>query len=240
MNAATMEALIALARIDRDGHAIHDRLEAIPGRIARVEEEGARLRAEIERSEQELEEARKKRRGLEQEALDLASRMGADASKLNVIRNNVEYQAMLKQIADAKARKTAVENAALELMEREEELGRRLASDRKRVEAELGELAQERTALNEERSRQEAALAATNAERRRLLGELDPEVRGRYERLARGKRGLAVVPVVKGACGGCFEALPPQRVNEARLAERLVFCDGCSRILIWDEENGSL
>jgi predicted nucleic acid-binding Zn-ribbon protein len=47
------------------------------------------------------------------------------------------------------------------------------------------------------------------------------------------------VPVIKGACSACFAALPPQRVNEARLADRLVLCDACSRILIWDEESGS-
>jgi predicted nucleic acid-binding Zn-ribbon protein len=47
------------------------------------------------------------------------------------------------------------------------------------------------------------------------------------------------VAVEKGACGGCFSSLPPQRVNEVRLVERLVLCDACSRILIWDEESSS-
>jgi len=123
-------------------------------------------------------------------------------------------------------------------MEREEDLGRRLKVERARVEKEIAELGGEKRILEEEKRRFETELAAKNTERGRLLGELDPELRGRYERLARAKHGLAVVPVVKGACGGCFASLPPQRVNEARLAERLVFCDDCSRILVWDEESG--
>lgn len=238
MKAAILEVLGALARIDREGRAIHDRLDAMPARFAKVEAEIARQRADLVRLEKELEEAGKKRRDREQEALAIAAQMGSDSAKLNAIRNNTEYTAMLKQIAEAKLKKTALENEALALMEREEEVGRRLKSERMRAEKEIADLGGEKRILEQEKQRCETELGATNAERSRLLGDLDPELRGRYERLARGKHGLAVVPVVKGACGGCFAALPPQRVNEARLAERLVFCDDCSRILVWDEESG--
>jgi hypothetical protein len=240
MKAAILEVLGALSRIDRDGRAIHDRLESMPARFAKIEAEVARQRADVARLERELDEAGKKRRDLEQEVLALVAQMGNDAAKLNVIRNNIEYQAMLKQIAEAKLKKTALENEALALMEREEELGRRLKAEQARAEREIADLAGEKRTLEEEQKRHQSELAAKNAERSRLLGDLEPELRARYERMARAKHGLAVVPVVKGACGGCFAALPPQRVNEARLAERLVFCDACSRILVWDEESGSL
>lgn len=238
MKAAILEVLGALARVDRDGRAIHDRLDTLPARFAKIEAEVARQRADVSRLEKELEEAAKKRRDREQEALALAAQMGSDSAKLNAIRNNVEYTAMLKQIAEAKLKKTALENEALALMEREEELGRRLKAERARVDKEIAELGGEKRILEEEKHRFETELGVKNTERSRLLGDLEPELRGRYERLARAKHGLAVVPVVKGACGGCFAALPPQRVNEARLAERLVFCDDCSRILVWDEESG--
>jgi hypothetical protein len=239
MKPAILEVLGALARVDREGRALHERLDAMPARFAKIEAEETRLRGDIARLEKELAEAGKKRREREQEALALAAQMNADSAKLNSIRNNVEYTAMLKQIAEAKLKKTALENEALALMEREEEVGRRLKGERTRVEAEIAELGGERRILAAEKERSEAELATRNAERGRLLGDLDPELRGRYERLARAKHGLAVVPVVKGACGGCFAALPPQRVNEARLAERLVFCDDCSRILVWDEESSA-
>jgi len=238
MKAAILEVLGTLARIDRDGRALHDRLDTMPARFAKIEAEVTRQRADLTRLERELEEAGKKRRDREQDALALAAQMGDDTAKLHAIRTNVEYTAMLKQIAEAKLKKTALENEALALMEREEDLGRRLKVERARVEKEIAELGGEKRILEEEKRRFETELAAKNTERGRLLGELDPELRGRYERLARAKHGLAVVPVVKGACGGCFASLPPQRVNEARLAERLVFCDDCSRILVWDEESG--
>jgi predicted nucleic acid-binding Zn-ribbon protein len=239
MNAAVLGALVGLARIDRQRREARDRLAAMPGRKARIAEAESRLRAEVAGLDGELEETEKQRRTREQEIAGFDERIARDAGCLNAIRNNTEYQAMLKQIAETKTRQTTLENEVLELMEREEELGRRIRSDRARVDSELAALDGERGILEQEEERQRTALAELEAERGRLLGELEPELRARYERLAGAKHGLAVVAVVKGACGGCFSSLPPQRVNEVRLVQRLVLCDACSRILIWDEESSS-
>ncbi len=238
MNATMLEVLQALARVDQSRRELGLRLEALPSRIAKAEAIGTRLKAELTSLERELDGAMKLRRQREQEATDLVARTTRDSTALHTIRNNTEYQALLKQMAEAKSRQTELENEALQLMEREEELSRRIKSERTRVDAELAALASERGALEEEGRRLEASLAEKNHERTRLMGDLDGELRARYERLCRSQV-LAVVPVVKGACSGCFSALPPQRVNEARLGERLVLCDACSRILIWNEESGS-
>jgi predicted nucleic acid-binding Zn-ribbon protein len=239
MNAAILEALVALARVDQARRQVDQRHGGLPARLARVEEAGSRLKAELARTEQALAEARKQRRGREQETEVLDKRINEDVTRLNSIRNNIEYQALLKQIAEAKNRKTVLENEALELMEREDELGRRLGADGGRMAADLAALAGERAVLEEEGRRLEADLRAKDGERARLLAELAGDLRGRYQRLGRAKQGLAVVPVVKGACGGCFSALPPQRVNEARQGARLVLCAACSGILVWDAVSGS-
>lgn len=211
----------------------------MPVRTSRVEAEKTRLGAGLAALERELDNALKLRRQREQEATDLAARIARDASNLHTIRNNVEYQAILKQMAEAKTRQSQFENEALDLMEREDEIARRLKAERKRVETELTALAREGVALEEEARRLATSLAEKDRERSRLMKDLDGELRTRYERLCRSGKGLAVVSVVKGACSGCFSALPPQRVNEARLGDRLVLCDACSRILIWDEESAS-
>jgi uncharacterized protein len=237
LNAAMISTLIRLARADLVRRATLERHRAVPEKLHRVDREVARVKGEIERLDHGLNEARKDRRAREQEALALETRIGQDAGKLNAIRSNVDYQAMLKQIAETKTRKTALENEALELMEREEEITRRLQGEKGRVDIELTALAGERAALLAEEKELESALKALDGERNELLQDLDPELRGRYERIGRSKHGLAVVTVVKGACGGCFAALPPQRVNEVRQQARLVLCDACSRILVWDEEN---
>jgi uncharacterized protein len=237
INAETIGTLIRLSRIDQSRRELSDRIAAFPERYRRLAAARDRVKADVVRLDHDLNEARKERRAREQEALTLETRIGQDAAKLNSIRSNTEYQAMLKQIAEAKTRMTLLENQAIEFMEREDDLSRRLESNRGESEQELKALAGEEVALKAEEARFTAELGGKDAERAELLRDVDPELRGRYERLARSKHGLAVVAVVKGACGGCFASVPPQRVNEVRLQSRLVTCDACSRILVWDEEN---
>jgi len=40
------------------------------------------------------------------------------------------------------------------------------------------------------------------------------------------------MPIVKGACGGCFRAQPPQVLQEARRRDRMLSCDGCGRLMV--------
>ena len=54
-----------------------------------------------------------------------------------------------------------------------------------------------------------------------------------YDRIRKSYRnGLAVVSVVREACGGCFNAVPPQRQSEIRLRKKIIVCENCGRILV--------
>ena len=48
------------------------------------------------------------------------------------------------------------------------------------------------------------------------------------------KNGLAVVQVVRGSCGGCFNKIPPQRQSDIRQGKKIIVCEHCGRILVDD------
>jgi predicted nucleic acid-binding Zn-ribbon protein len=57
-----------------------------------------------------------------------------------------------------------------------------------------------------------------------------------YEKIRKSYRnGLAVVPVERDACGGCFNAIPPQKQSEIKQHKKVMICENCGRILV-DEE----
>ena len=59
-----------------------------------------------------------------------------------------------------------------------------------------------------------------------------------FDRIRKNFRnGLAVVPVVRDACGGCFNAIPPQRQSEIRQHKKIIVCENCGRILVEEEVN---
>ena len=59
---------------------------------------------------------------------------------------------------------------------------------------------------------------------------LDPRVQGRYRRLV-GRRGRAVVPVIRGTCYGCFVSVPTALASDADRNEELRYCESCGRFL---------
>ena len=61
----------------------------------------------------------------------------------------------------------------------------------------------------------EEELAIARAERATVARELPPRLLADYERIARARGGVAVVPVVGGGiCGGCRMAIRPQALQE--------------------------
>jgi hypothetical protein len=55
---------------------------------------------------------------------------------------------------------------------------------------------------------------------------------------------LAVVQVVRNACGGCFGRIPPQTQSEIRSKKKIITCEHCGRILVdvldKDDDNDDL
>lgn len=49
------------------------------------------------------------------------------------------------------------------------------------------------------------------------------------------RNGLAVVTIERGACGGCFNKIPPQRQLDIKNRKKIIVCEYCGRILV-DED----
>ena len=61
-----------------------------------------------------------------------------------------------------------------------------------------------------------------------------------YERIRKSTRdGRAVVAIRRGACGGCWNRIPPQRQLDIRMNKKLIVCEHCGRIIVYDPDADS-
>ena len=51
----------------------------------------------------------------------------------------------------------------------------------------------------------------------------------------RSKNGLAVVTIVRGTCGGCYNAVPPQIQIEISQKKEIIACENCGRVIVADD-----
>jgi predicted nucleic acid-binding Zn-ribbon protein len=100
-------------------------------------------------------------------------------------------------------------------------------------------------ALKIKRSELEKITADTEKEEKVLAEKsdgakekVDPRLLSAYERIRKSYRnGLAVVPIIRDSCGGCFNVIPPQRQSEIRQHKKIIVCEHCGRILVDSDMN---
>ena len=70
----------------------------------------------------------------------------------------------------------------------------------------------------------------------RIQKLIEPRLLTAYQRIRTNARnGLAVVPIERDACGGCFNKIPPQRQLDIKSRKKIIVCEYCGRILVDDE-----
>ncbi|MEO6187540.1 MAG: C4-type zinc ribbon domain-containing protein, partial [Ginsengibacter sp.] len=90
----------------------------------------------------------------------------------------------------------------------------------------------EETDKEEKAYKKQADAARREVEERLLMS---------YDRIRKNYRnGLAVVPVERDACGGCFNAIPPQKQSDIKQRKKIIVCENCGRILVDDELNNGI
>lgn len=157
------------------------------------------------------------------------------------VKNNREFEAINSEIEmqqlEGKLAEKHIRDANNEL------------SDKVRVLEELKKkIAAKDSVKNEKKGELDKIIAETDKEEKALNTEIEEQRTSMNERLLYSfdrirnnyRNGLAVVPVERDACGGCYNAIPPQVQSEIRQRKKVMVCENCGRILIDDELNDSV
>ena len=148
-------------------------------------------------------------------------------AQLGKVKNNREYDAITKEIEfqnleiqlcekRIKEYKFAIESKEEFLSKAEDEL-----KDNKK--SELYEII-------EETQKEEQDLLKSSEEKSKLI---EPRLINAYKRIrSNSKNGLAVVPIERDACGGCFNKIPPQRQLDIKTHKKIIVCEHCGRVLV--------
>lgn len=174
-----------------------------------------------------------RQRRLEGETEDIVARLQSFEKRLydGSVRNPRELTSIQAEVEMLRAQRRQREDAMLELMVMDEEMEKELGRLREEVEtwgeqwlALQGELMHQRQGL-------EAEVQALCQARDALAATADEASLALYERLRATKQGRATATVIQGRCQGCHISLPTADLRRARLAQELVFCNSCGRIL---------
>lgn len=231
-----LKHLMALQKLDKELNGIVSLRGDLPQQVKALNRELEAAKEAVTRVDAQIEAYGLERAKKELETQALGEKQEKYKNQLFSVKNNREYDAVTLELEAVRQASSQIETRILELMDLE-------AAAQTEREEKVKALEAVQSAFEGKKQDLEAAIARTESEetalrekRETLAKTLQPRMLNSYERILKAKNGMAVVPVIRNACGGCFETLPPQRVLEVRQMIRLNLCETCGRMLVWDPE----
>jgi len=228
-----LQNLIELQKLDDEIRDLSAEVANLPRQIAAIESQLKTHIQQVESDKQALSENQKSRRKREGEIASQRDKISHLKDQSLQVKTNEQYKAMLHEIEFHEQQIRKIEDQILgEMMESENlerkvrEAEQKLAEERKRAQAEIA-VAEQRKAEQEDKLRQAQSARAS------VAGTITIDVYETYQRIARGRKGQAVVTVLNGTCGGCHVHLRPQILSEAMSNEQILTCESCGRILLY-------
>jgi predicted nucleic acid-binding Zn-ribbon protein len=229
--------LLRVQSIDIRLDEIKRERESAPKQLERLREELDLLKKAAEQDLSTLEELKKERRNVEKELDEVETKYKKSKLKLDGVKSNKEYQAVLKELEDIKELTNEKEELVIKCMEEIEIQEKECANNNTRLdESQKGYVEKERQ-FEEKMKDFDKEVQALNEERANVAQELDGDLLGGYNRLREHLRGRVVVPVINSVCQGCHLGIPPQQYNTLMKGDSNQICLNCTRIIYWEDSS---
>ncbi|MGL5914601.1 MAG: zinc ribbon domain-containing protein [Bacteroidales bacterium] len=228
-----LRQLYELQKIDSEIDRILKLRGDLPLEVQDLEDEIAQLETRIENTQAEVGEmasmAAKKKNDIETSKTLIQKYK----EQQDNVRNNREFDSLSKEIE--------FQTLEIELSEKKLKEFTFFAEEKKMQVSDITALLEDKQlSMAAKRKELEDITNETKREEEELRkqaevykGKINERLYTAYERLrSNARNGLAVVPVLRDACGGCFNKIPPQRQADIQLSKKIIVCEYCGRILI--------
>jgi predicted nucleic acid-binding Zn-ribbon protein len=228
---ADLEQLIHLQDLDLAAERDRRRVADIPAAQQALDARLAAAAGAVDAARQGVAANQAARREIDRDLAAVQSRLSKFKNQLMEVKTNKEYQAMQKEMSVAEEEISAHETRMLERMVDADGLARDLKAAESALKAEQAAVSSEKASLEQERAAAERDLERILAERAAVSSQLGREALMLFERVAHGRKGVALAEARDGLCTVCHVRLRPQVFNDVRRNDRLIQCESCQRIL---------
>ena len=228
-----LNLLYKLQQTDSKIDSIHMLRGELPLEVQDLEDEVAGLKTKQASIQKEIKEIEQFISDKKHEMEECRATIKKYEQQRNNVRNNREFESISKEIEFQELESQLAEKRANEgtknLVTKKEELAL-VGEELKGRQADLEARQEELENIDKETQKEVESL---EAESKTYQEQIDPRMLAAYQKVRGNVRNkMAVVTVVRGACGGCFNKIPPQRQLDIDESRKIVVCEYCGRILV--------
>jgi predicted nucleic acid-binding Zn-ribbon protein len=236
-----LTSLVRLQKVDSKLDGLQILKGELPIEVSDLEDEIAGLNSRQNRIEEEMngmQQFIEEKKTIIKDSQELIKKYEKQSDN---VKNNREFEAINKEVEmqtlEVKLAEKHIKDATEELAEKAKQLElakKAITVKDNNLKGKKGELEKIIAETDkEEKQYKKLEDAARSAVEERLLLSYD-KIRNNY------RNGLAVVPVERDSCGGCFNAIPPQKQSEIKQRKKIIVCENCGRILVDDDLENSV
>lgn len=235
-----LKRLVDLQELDKVIRGVTQGLEKLPEELRAENAVLEEMQAEHNAQTQELEGLQKQKLETEKEVAEMEEGITTSRQRLMEIKSNIEYKAMLKEIAFKEDQRDHKETRVLELMELMEAQKQALADQDQKMKEQADLVAARSKEVKVEVAKLEAELSGLEKQRKELRKGIPAPLLKRYEFIRQRRNGTAISPVFEGVCFGCHMNILPQQFIDLQKGVEIIQCPHCQRILYWQAEEEGL
>ena len=231
-----LRTLYKIQQADTAIDKIHLLRGELPLEVQDLEDDIAGLNTRIANTQTEIKDAEKYISDLKAKIEECKVLVEKYEEQSKKVMNNREYESITRQIEFQQLEQEASEKHIRETNLLLAEKAALLEDTKKQLEGRQIDLDNKKAELEQiitETAKEEEQLEAHKEE---LAKKLDERMFVAYNRVRNNcKNHLAFVTVKRGACGGCFNQIPPQRQLDIAQNKKIIICEYCGRILVSPE-----
>ncbi|PLX66375.1 MAG: hypothetical protein C0602_12000 [Denitrovibrio sp.] len=228
--------LIEIQRLDNLIADAEDKLAGIPDYLAEAQSELETAQKEFDVFKEEYGKDLGSKTELETFYEENKAQLEKAQKKLPEVKNNKEYEAVLKEMDTLKKNVNTAEYQLLELNDSVDKFKSEDDNVIKKLEDAKVKNEECLKRRDEENSELTSELAKNKEKRIEAIKNVKKSLLAKYDRVRHARNNLAVVRVEDETCTGCCIKVPPQLYVEVVKDKELFQCPNCQRFLYYRSE----
>lgn len=227
--------LIKLQDCDSQLVKLSSKKKILPENIEKLDKEFNLFKEGIEKNKVKYDELKSRHTENENKIKKVNEGIVKTKERMLEVKNNKEYQAMLKEIEIAESSRGEIETQIISLLDELDKLSVLVKKDEEVLKQSRSKYEQEKKAMEDDLNAVDTDVANWEQKRIDLQRDVPDELLVRYERIKKRNKGVGVTSVWKSVCNGCHMNIPPQLYNELQRSDDLLSCPNCNRIMYFQD-----
>lgn len=232
-----IKTLVKLQKIETETGHVNTILNDVSEKINSLDTRLSSFELSVEQASENLETLKKQYRDYESDIEMNNDTISKGKERLNTVKTNKEYQALLKGIEELNKKNSNIEEDMLGLLEQIEETKSSLEIKNNEFENLKQEVQKEKENIINGSAQAKEKLSELGNDRVKVSEMLKPDIYKKFKMVQDQVSGPVIVPVKGVVCDGCNMNIPPQMRNDLKKFESLKFCPFCFRLIYWEEQN---